>query len=1008
MKKESQNYEYDAFISYKHADFDTEICRALHRQLESFKVSKSGKKHKINRVFLDTEELSSAGSLSESIQYALDNSRYLIVVCSKETPSSIWVGKEIEYFTAKHGYGNVLALLIDGEPNESFPEQLRQANIDGVLKEIEPLAADIRASNPKQSKKALRREILRLLAPLLGMSYDDLRQRHQKMVIRKVIRTATYVAALFLCFGVYASVQWYNIDEQNRIIQEQNELLEENNRTISTQNDELEESNRVISEKNTHVLTMQSQYMARESQSLLAGANRRLALYVARQSLPKSLSAPDRPYTEEAEFALTDALGVYYYPYGYFHSDAVFNHDSKVEVMRFSPQADLLAVVTATRLVVWQIEDGAKLFEFPVSSSLQPKKLNFSDDGRILYTDSLTDTLTAIDAFTGEILWESEFAEYALNKTATHAVGFVSLDWNTRAVYEIDLASGFPSENLNISVSGIIAGLESISENGDYIIIRGISNYRIIELASGRVAVECEVPTWGDVYIHEDIGVFKLDQSTSFFESDFRLLFFDLKTGEQINEIHRNKYIRKFSLSDDGMMTLVYYNDFEVINYITGESLGTFDLAGAEGMQACMFYNTLLFILQRSGQVDIYEAKTGVAYVNHSFMLPVGVTELSLENARIAGIRGGEVYIFHSFNTPNMIPLSDTSMSWAEFLDSGEIIGRGYRDGAYYFGLWNESEELIASLPSEWSKFGYDPEEKLLYYVYEDQLNIIRISNGDFIVDKTVAADALGEVRLTEDGTPILYYRNLARIYPGGYGGDEMLVETEAFTILNVYKRGEAFIFSSYYNMEIFIDGELQIKPSSRVYAVDPVRDEYVYYSESDSGKLLFQSFFDNQTRTVDIPMLGNISELFYAPDGSRLFIATGTGRLFAADMSGFDITAADITGFDLTSTSDSDLTIIEMEAEFIGTPQEAFYLGDVLVIKNSGGFATFWNPVTLKIIGQTSRLAGYSADRLVISTGFSTGIVPFYDTEALLSLADETLAKLQIGDRDKARYNFE
>ena len=116
LNEDGKPYLYDAFISYRHREFDTAICKQLHRQLESYKISKDGRKYKINRVFLDSEELSSAGSLSEKITDALDHTKYLIVVCSKDTPHSPWVCREIEYFTKKHGFGRVLALLIDGEP----------------------------------------------------------------------------------------------------------------------------------------------------------------------------------------------------------------------------------------------------------------------------------------------------------------------------------------------------------------------------------------------------------------------------------------------------------------------------------------------------------------------------------------------------------------------------------------------------------------------------------------------------------------------------------------------------------------------------------------------------------------------------------------------------------------------------------------------------------------------------------------------------------------------------
>lgn len=162
-------YKYDAFISYRHTEPDKAIAERLHRLLETFKIPKSivkssGKK-RINRVFRDQDELPTSSNLAENITIALEASDYLIVICSPRTPQSQWVLKEIETFKKLHGQNKILALLIEGEPNESFPEQLRFINktqtmedgsiIESIV-EVEPLAADIRAVSEKEMFKSLK------------------------------------------------------------------------------------------------------------------------------------------------------------------------------------------------------------------------------------------------------------------------------------------------------------------------------------------------------------------------------------------------------------------------------------------------------------------------------------------------------------------------------------------------------------------------------------------------------------------------------------------------------------------------------------------------------------------------------------------------------------------------------------------------------------------------------------------------------------------------------------
>ena len=125
-----QTYHYDAFISYRHTETDKFVAENLIKQLEAFKLPRSvakklkGKKTKIERVFRDREELPLTNNLEEPIVEALQSSEWLIVICSPRLPESMWCKKEIETFISLRGREHVLAVLIEGEPSESFPEEL--------------------------------------------------------------------------------------------------------------------------------------------------------------------------------------------------------------------------------------------------------------------------------------------------------------------------------------------------------------------------------------------------------------------------------------------------------------------------------------------------------------------------------------------------------------------------------------------------------------------------------------------------------------------------------------------------------------------------------------------------------------------------------------------------------------------------------------------------------------------------------------------------------------------
>ena len=212
--------KYDAFISYSHSEPDAYVAEKLHTMLEHYHISKklqkiSGKK-KIKRVFRDREELPLSSDLAANIREALENSEFLIVVCSPRAVRSEWVQREIETFLETHEKDKVLTLLTEGEPEEVFPEVLcyndevvlrENGEKEVVRKKVEPMAADIRGRTRKETEKKLKEEFLRILAPMLSCTYDTLRQRHREYRFRRIIAVTGAAAVLAVMFTVYAFYQ---------------------------------------------------------------------------------------------------------------------------------------------------------------------------------------------------------------------------------------------------------------------------------------------------------------------------------------------------------------------------------------------------------------------------------------------------------------------------------------------------------------------------------------------------------------------------------------------------------------------------------------------------------------------------------------------------------------------------------------------------------------------------------------------------------------------------------
>ena len=200
-----EQHQYCAFISYRHQSPDQEIAKALHTAIETYGIPAGVKKQtgikKMGKVFRDQEELPLSSDLGADIEAALDRSEWFIAICSPRYLESKWCLREMEYFIEKKGRDHVLTVLVEGEPQDSFPEMIRLIrNEDGSVTDIEPLAANVRGATLKENLKKLKDEKLRLLAPMLGLSFDDLkrRARQRKIRIASIIAAAVLVAAAAL------------------------------------------------------------------------------------------------------------------------------------------------------------------------------------------------------------------------------------------------------------------------------------------------------------------------------------------------------------------------------------------------------------------------------------------------------------------------------------------------------------------------------------------------------------------------------------------------------------------------------------------------------------------------------------------------------------------------------------------------------------------------------------------------------------------------------------------
>ena len=225
-----KDIHYNAFISYRHAEQDSEAAIALHRRLEAFRLPGNLRKKypkerwKIERVFRDQDELPLSDNLSDQIEQALANADYLIVICSPEVLESLWVRREIELFLKTHPYERILTVLSAGEPQTAIPDLLLKRRIETVdengrpvvIEEpTEPLSCDYRLPL-KQARKV---ELPRLAAALIGCSYDELVQRAEQYRLRRwrlITGSVAAASAVALSYLIWSNRQISHNLEQSQ------------------------------------------------------------------------------------------------------------------------------------------------------------------------------------------------------------------------------------------------------------------------------------------------------------------------------------------------------------------------------------------------------------------------------------------------------------------------------------------------------------------------------------------------------------------------------------------------------------------------------------------------------------------------------------------------------------------------------------------------------------------------------------------------------------------------
>jgi len=142
--------KYQAFVSYSH-DSDERLAAALQSSLSRF--AKPWYRLRTMRIFRDKTSLSANPALWHSIEQALRESEYFLLLACPSSAKSRWVQQEIQWWLRNRSVENLLISLTDGAilwdvqardfdwgKTTAIPSRLKDAF------PAEPLYADFRAA----------------------------------------------------------------------------------------------------------------------------------------------------------------------------------------------------------------------------------------------------------------------------------------------------------------------------------------------------------------------------------------------------------------------------------------------------------------------------------------------------------------------------------------------------------------------------------------------------------------------------------------------------------------------------------------------------------------------------------------------------------------------------------------------------------------------------------------------------------------------------------------------
>lgn len=428
-----QPKEYYAFISYKRED--KKEAKRLQQALEYYRLPNHLRQENpelpeyVRPIFRDMTDLE-VGELSAQIHAGLEQSHFLIVVCSPRAAASKWVNDEVEYFISLGKQDKIIPYIIEGVPHANNPsEECYPPSLLNLSKEKELLGANINEVGKDSAT-------IRVVSRMFNIRFDTLFQRYQREQKKRRRQLIVVIVLAFLFLSGIAGWIWH----QNVLLEERGwKMMENQARFVATKAIDLIESG------DAYTSTL-------------------LALYV----LPSNMDSPERPYTSEAEYALRMSLK---------QQSVIMNgHRDIVNSVMYSPNGkEIVSSSNDSSVIVWDANTGNMKFELKGHEG-RVNFASFNPQSNKIVSGSNDGTIRIWDALVGKELFQikvDKWIETAVyspegNRIATVAQGTIQL-WNSENGTEIlNIPVHLPEEITFNGEKSLCFNIDSMQINSVY------------------------------------------------------------------------------------------------------------------------------------------------------------------------------------------------------------------------------------------------------------------------------------------------------------------------------------------------------------------------------------------------------------------------------------------------------------------------------------------------------------------------------------------------------------